>query len=114
MATVVDEPQDGRLLGQLLAQAGVAAIHHPNPGCAKSIRVEPTYRVTVAQRARPVTVGVASMPHRRGFRHSGGWGMVKTSQVFVSRTSDMAGFPPGRSFVQAVHDAVGRAGLAAV
>src|SRR4051812_50185643 len=40
--------------------------------------------------------------------------MVKTDQVFVSRTSDMSGFPQGRSFVQAVLDAVGRAGCAAV
>jgi tetratricopeptide (TPR) repeat protein len=43
-----------------------------------------------------------------------GVGMVKTDQVFVSRTSDMSGFPQGRSFVQAVLDAVGRAGCAAV
>jgi hypothetical protein len=39
---------------------------------------------------------------------------MSASQVFVSRTSDMAKFPPGRSFVQAVLDAVSRAGLAAV
>src|SRR5262245_1524187 len=37
-----------------------------------------------------------------------------TGQVFVSRTSDMALFPEGRSFVQAVLDAVGRAGMAPV
>ncbi|HZM84698.1 MAG TPA: DUF4062 domain-containing protein, partial [Candidatus Limnocylindrales bacterium] len=39
---------------------------------------------------------------------------MTTSQVFVSRTSDMARFPLGRSFVQAVLDAINRAGLAAV
>jgi tetratricopeptide (TPR) repeat protein len=39
---------------------------------------------------------------------------MTTSQVFVSRTPDMARFPCGRSFVQAVLDAVNRAGLAAV
>src|SRR5262245_38280722 len=39
---------------------------------------------------------------------------MATSQVFVSRSSDMARFPGGRSFVQAVLDAVNRAGLAAV
>ena len=40
--------------------------------------------------------------------------MALTSQVFVSHTSDMELFPAGRSFVQAVLDGIGRAGLAAV
>jgi hypothetical protein len=40
--------------------------------------------------------------------------MALTSQVFVSHTSDMGLFPAGRSFVQAVLDGIGRAGLAAV
>src|SRR5215471_21697593 len=39
---------------------------------------------------------------------------MKTGQVFVSHTSDMAQFPAGRSFVQAVLDGVGRAGMAPV
>jgi tetratricopeptide (TPR) repeat protein len=43
-----------------------------------------------------------------------GGDVVLTSQVFVSHTSDMAAFPVGRSFVQAVLDGVGRAGMAAV
>jgi Domain of unknown function (DUF4062) len=43
-----------------------------------------------------------------------GGDVVLTSQVFVSHTSDMAAFPAGRSFVQAVLDGVGRAGMAAV
>ena len=39
---------------------------------------------------------------------------MKTSQVFISHTSDMALFPEVRSFVQAAMDAVDRAGMAAV
>jgi predicted ATPase/DNA-binding CsgD family transcriptional regulator len=39
---------------------------------------------------------------------------MRTGQVFVSHTSDMAQFPEGRSFVQAVLDAVSRAGMAPV
>ena len=39
---------------------------------------------------------------------------MRTGQVFVSHTSDMAQFPKDRSFAQAALDAVARAGLAAV
>src|SRR5580704_1230274 len=41
-------------------------------------------------------------------------GVMRTGQVFVSHTSDMAQFPEGRPFVQAALDAVGRAGMAPV
>jgi hypothetical protein len=39
---------------------------------------------------------------------------MKTMQVFLSHTSDMALFPEGRSFVQAAMDAVGRARMVPV
>ena len=39
---------------------------------------------------------------------------MKTGQVFISHTSDMALFPEDRPFVQATLDAVGRAGMAPV
>jgi hypothetical protein len=39
---------------------------------------------------------------------------MKTSQVFVSHTADMARFPDGRPFVQAALDGVARAGMAPV
>ena len=39
---------------------------------------------------------------------------MRTGQVFVSHTADMARFPEGRPFVQAAQDAVVRAGMAPV
>jgi hypothetical protein len=39
---------------------------------------------------------------------------MRTGQVFVSHTSDMAQYPGARTFVQAALDAVGRAGMAPV
>ena len=39
---------------------------------------------------------------------------MRTGQVFISHTSDMARFPEDRPFVQAALDAVGRAGMASV
>jgi hypothetical protein len=39
---------------------------------------------------------------------------MRTGQVFVSHTSDMARFPDGRPYVQAALDAVSRAGMAPV
>ena len=39
---------------------------------------------------------------------------MRTGQVFVSHTADMARFPDGRPFVQAAQDAVVRAGMAPV
>ena len=39
---------------------------------------------------------------------------MRTGQVFISHTSDMARFPEDRPFVQAALDAVGRAGMAPV
>src|SRR5450755_2378849 len=46
--------------------------------------------------------------------HGVGVDVMKTGQVFVSHTSDMAYFPENRSFVQAAIDAVVRAGMAPV
>jgi hypothetical protein len=43
-----------------------------------------------------------------------GRGVMRTGQVFISHTSDMARFPVDRPFVQAALDAVGRAGMAPV
>jgi tetratricopeptide (TPR) repeat protein len=40
--------------------------------------------------------------------------MMRTGQVFISHTSDMARFPENRPFVQAALDAVARAGMASV
>jgi tetratricopeptide (TPR) repeat protein len=53
------------------------------------------------------------MPRRHPLTGAAGDTML-TSQVFVSHTSDMAQFPADRSFVQAVLDGIGRAGMAAV
>ena len=39
---------------------------------------------------------------------------MRTAQVFVSHTSNMARFPGSRSFVQAALDGVGRAKMAPV
>jgi tetratricopeptide (TPR) repeat protein len=55
-----------------------------------------------------------TLPFAAAFWAGAGGGGVLAGQVFLSHTSDMAGFPEDRPFVRAALDGVARAGMAAV